>query len=72
MKVGAVDLTILVAYLLGVLLWGLWIGRGSRTVSDYMLGGRHLPWWLILFSIVATETYLRQDPKTLCLSCHAL
>ena len=23
-------------------------------------------------SIVATETYLRQDPKTLCLSCHAL
>lgn len=56
MKVGAVDLTILVAYLLGVLLWGLWIGRGSRTVSDYMLGGRHLPWWLILFSIVATET----------------
>jgi len=55
-RVGPVDLTILVAYLLGVLLWGLWIGRGSRTVSDYMVGGRHLPWWLILFSIVATET----------------
>jgi len=55
-RVGGVDLAILVAYLVGVLLWGLWIGRGSRTVSEYMVGGRHLPWWLILVSIVATET----------------
>ena len=23
-------------------------------------------------SVVATETFLRQDPKTLCLTCHAL
>lgn len=56
MSVGAVDLSILVVYLVGVVLFGLWIGRGSRTASDYMVGGRHLPWWLILFSIVATET----------------
>ena len=56
MSVGAVDLAILGAYLVGVVLFGLWIGRGSSTASDYMVGGRHLPWWLILFSIVATET----------------
>ena len=56
MSVGAVDLTILVVYLVGVVLFGLWIGRGSRTAAEYMVGGRHLPWWLILFSIVATET----------------
>ncbi len=35
---------------------GLWIGRGARSVADYMVGNRDLPWWVILFSIVATET----------------
>jgi len=32
------------------------VGRGARDAADYMLGGRDLPWWLILCSIVATET----------------
>jgi len=56
MSVGAVDLGVLAAYLAGVVLFGVWVGRGSRTAADYMVGDRHLPWWLILFSIVATET----------------
>jgi SSS family transporter len=56
MSIGALDLGILVAYLVGVVALGLWIGRNSGTVSDYVVGGRDRPWWLILFSIVATET----------------
>ncbi len=56
MSVGAVDLGILLIYLAGVVALGLWIGRGARNVADYMVGGRDLPWWVILFSIVATET----------------
>lgn len=56
MSLSALDGGLLAAYLLAVLAWGLWIGRGTSTASDYMLGGRHLPWWVILFSIVATET----------------
>ncbi|MAG93831.1 MAG: transporter [Planctomycetaceae bacterium] len=35
---------------------GLWIGRGKQNLSDYLLGGRDLPWWALLGSIVATET----------------
>jgi SSS family solute:Na+ symporter len=50
------DLLVIVAYITGVVLFGLWIGRGQRGVADYMLGGRDLPWWGILLSIVATET----------------
>ena len=50
------DLLVIVAYITGVVLFGLWIGRGQRGVADYMLGGRDLPWWVVLFSIVATET----------------
>jgi SSS family transporter len=40
----------------GVVALGTWVGRGARSVADFMLGGRELPWWLILFSIIATET----------------
>ncbi len=56
MSIGAVDLSILALYLAGVVALGVWIGRGARDVADYMVAGRDLPWWVILFSIVATET----------------
>ena len=56
MSIGSIDLGILVVYLVGVVLLGLWIGRASKSVADFVVGGRDRPWWLILFSIVATET----------------
>ena len=56
MSVGAVDLGVLLLYLAGVVALGVWIGRGARNVADYMVGNRDLPWLVILFSIVATET----------------
>lgn len=43
-------------YLLGSVALGLWAGRGQRGPADYMVGGRDIPWWALLFSIVATET----------------
>jgi len=39
-----------------VLAFGLWVGRGQQSTVDYFLGGRSLPWWAVLLSIVATET----------------
>ena len=56
MNVGAVDLAILLAYMAGVVFLGMWVGRATRTAADFMVGGRDLPWWVILFSIVATDT----------------
>ena len=56
MSVGTVDLVILLAYMAGVVALGTWVGRATRSAADFMLGGRNLPWWVILFSIVATET----------------
>ena len=35
---------------------GLWVGRGQQNTLDYFLGGRLIPWWAVLLSIVATET----------------
>ena len=56
MELPTIDLAILVGYLLGMVAFGVWIGRRQQDVADYMVGGRNLPWWLVLFSIVATET----------------
>jgi len=56
LSVGTLDLVILLAYMAGVVALGTWVGRATRSAADFMLGGRDLPWWVILFSIVATET----------------
>ena len=56
MITGALDLAILVAYVAGVVALGMWVGRGARSAAEYAVGDRSQAWWLILFSIVATET----------------
>lgn len=53
---GTADAAIIVVYLLGAVLFGVWVGRGQESISGYLVGGRSLPWWAVLFSIVATET----------------
>lgn len=50
------DLAVLIAYLLGVTVWGAWLGRGQKGGTDYFLGSRSLPWWAVMLSVVATET----------------
>ena len=54
--IAPLDAVILIGYLILVVLFGLWMGRGQRDMTGYLLGGRDLPWWAILGSIVATET----------------
>lgn len=52
---SAIDWAVLIAYLLGVAGLGAWIGRGQKDSSDFLLGGRSIPWWAALLSLVATE-----------------
>ncbi len=52
----AVDWTVAAAYLAAVVVAGMWLGRRQRGAGDYFLGRHRLPWWAILFSIVAAET----------------
>ena len=53
---AAIDLTIIVVYLIGTVAFGAWMSRAQRTVSDYFVSGRDIPWWAVTGSIVATET----------------
>jgi SSS family transporter len=50
------DWLIIFAYLIGVILLGIWFGRDQRNVRDYFLGSKNTPWWGIGLSIVAAET----------------
>lgn len=56
MPTSAVDFAVLGVYLVGVVAFGLWIGREQKGAADYMVGDRNIVWWGLLFSIVATET----------------
>lgn len=52
----AIDLLIIVGYLVGITLFGTWFAKKQETTRDYFLGDRSVPWWAIAASIVATET----------------
>lgn len=56
LRISNIDLAIVAVYLIVLTGIGFWLARGNRTVSDYLLGDRSLPWWAVLGSIVATET----------------
>ncbi len=50
------DLVVVVVYLVAITLFGAHFGKSQRTLHDYFLGGRRLPWWAIAFSVVSAET----------------
>ncbi|MGA8309209.1 MAG: sodium:solute symporter [Terriglobales bacterium] len=50
------DLAIIALYLAGITLFGLRFRKKQRTLRDYFLADRNIPWWAIALSIVAAET----------------
>ena len=52
----ALDLGLIVVYLIIVTWFGARFGRNQKSLKDYFLGGRQAPWWAIALSIVAAET----------------
>src|ERR1700728_2492076 len=56
MQIRTLDFAIIVLYLAGITLFGIYFRRGQQSLRDYFLGGRTAPWWAIACSIVATET----------------
>jgi SSS family solute:Na+ symporter len=56
MELDRLDLAIIALYLVGITLFGLRFRKRQRTLRDYFLAGRDIPWWAISLSIVAAET----------------
>ena len=51
------DTTVVVVYCVGITLFGLWISRKTRTSGGYFLGGRQLPWWIMIGQAFGTGTH---------------
>jgi SSS family solute:Na+ symporter len=49
------DYLAILAYLAGTMLIGYWFSKSIHSSSDFFLAGRHLPWWAVGFSLVATD-----------------
>jgi solute:Na+ symporter, SSS family len=55
-QITALDLLVLVTYIVGVTAFGTWLGTRQKDARDYFLADRGIPWWAVCFSVVATET----------------
>ena len=48
------DWVVMLFYFIGVMLFGSYFGRYTKSTTDFFFGGRRFSWWLITMSIVAT------------------
>jgi len=52
----AIDTGVLLLYFVVIVFIGLRMGRKEDNLEDFALGGRRIPWWAVLASIIAAET----------------
>ena len=52
----AIDSAVLLLYFLVIITIGLRMGRKEDNLEDFALGGRRIPWWAVLASLIAAET----------------
>src|SRR5437588_5614943 len=52
----AIDTAVLLLYFVVIIWIGLYMGRKEESLKDFALGGRAIPWWAVLASIIAAET----------------
>ncbi|HKF22905.1 MAG TPA: sodium:solute symporter [Candidatus Angelobacter sp.] len=56
MRLHTLDVAIIAVYLVAITLFGLRFRKSQRSLRDYFLADRNIPWWAIALSIVAAET----------------
>lgn len=63
-KLGAIDSTIFIVYVVGLLCLALWISRSEKkegaNTEDYFLASKSLPWWAIGASLIAANISAEQ------------
>ncbi len=51
---SSTDYCVVVTYLLGILLIGVYFSRRQTSLREYFLAGRNIPWWAAGISVFAT------------------
>ncbi len=55
---NALDYTAIGVYFLILIFFGFYLAtRASRSLEDYFLGGRKLPWWALVFCAAMLGMY---------------
>jgi Na+/proline symporter len=49
------DWIVLTVYLMAIVAFGVWMGRGNKKVDDFFLAGREMRWWAAGLSVMATQ-----------------
>jgi|TARA_B110001469_G_scaffold46614_1_gene45578 SSS family solute:Na+ symporter len=64
MTLNTLDISIFIAYVIGLLIAALWISRnegaGDRNTDDYFLASKSLPWWAVGASLIAANISAEQ------------
>lgn len=50
-----IDWLVMIFTLLGIICYGLYKSKHSKNLEGYFLGGRNMPWWIVLLSIMGTQ-----------------
>jgi SSS family transporter len=50
------DWTVLIGYITGTIIFGLWLTRKIKSSQGYFLGERKLPWWIMIGQAFSTGT----------------
>jgi Na+/proline symporter len=51
----ALDWVVLGVYLVAIVGFGVWMGRGNKKIDDFFLAGREMRWWAAGLSVMATQ-----------------
>ncbi|KQR94202.1 sodium:solute symporter [Chryseobacterium sp. Leaf180] len=52
---STIDWTVLIFTLVGVVVYGVWIGRGQKSNESYLKADNKMPWYIVLIGIMATQ-----------------
>jgi len=55
LEMTAVDWIVFFTTLVGIVLYGIWRGRGKQNADAYLRADRQLPWYVVLLGVMATQ-----------------
>lgn len=55
LRLHPIDMALVLGYLVGVVVLGLWLSRGIKSSHDFFLAGKSLPWWAAGLSLVMSD-----------------
>lgn len=52
---STIDWVVMCGFLLFIVIYGTWKGRGSKNVKEFLLANKSTPWYTVALSIMATQ-----------------